>query len=115
METVGLVELRVATKYSAERGKPPRWARARWEGRSMSRGLGAGRSPVLARSRGFVQGAGDLIDEAGLESLAVSSVLDRTRLSRRAFWATRAEDAAAALREFCLRAVRAEPDRSSGR
>jgi AcrR family transcriptional regulator len=48
--------------------------------------LGSGRERVLARSRRFVQAAGELIAESGFEGLTVRAVLDRTRLSRRAFY-----------------------------
>jgi AcrR family transcriptional regulator len=41
---------------------------------------------VLARSRRFVRAAGQHLAEGGFEGLTVRSVLDRTRLSRRAFY-----------------------------
>jgi AcrR family transcriptional regulator len=58
----------------------------RWEERSVSRALGAGRERVLARSRRFVAAAREILAEAGFEGLTVRAVLDRTRLSRRAFY-----------------------------
>jgi AcrR family transcriptional regulator len=57
-----------------------------WEERSVSRVLGSGRERVLARSRRFVRAAAELLAETGFEGLTVRSVLDRTRLSRRAFY-----------------------------
>jgi len=63
-----------------------RRAPARWEERSVSRVLSAGRERVLARSRRFVRAARELLAEGGLEGLTVRSVLDRTQLSRRAFY-----------------------------
>lgn len=59
---------------------------ARWEERSVSRVLRSGRERVLARSRRLVQAAGELVAEGGFEGLTVRAVLDRTRLSRRAFY-----------------------------
>jgi AcrR family transcriptional regulator len=59
---------------------------ARWEERSVSRVLSAGRERVLARSRRFVRAAGQILAESGYEALTVRAVLDRTALSRRAFY-----------------------------
>jgi len=59
---------------------------ARWEERSVSRVVSAGRERVLARSRRFVRAAQQILAEPGGEGLTVRSVLDRTRLSRRAFY-----------------------------
>jgi AcrR family transcriptional regulator len=59
---------------------------ARWEERSVSRVLRSGGERVLARSRRLVNAARDLLAESGYEGLTVRSVLDRTRLSRRAFY-----------------------------
>jgi AcrR family transcriptional regulator len=57
-----------------------------WEERSVSRVLRSGRERVLARSRRLVQAAGELIAEGGFEGLTLRALLDRTRLSRRAFY-----------------------------
>jgi AcrR family transcriptional regulator len=65
---------------------PAARAEAGWEERSVSRVLRAGRERVLARSRRFVRAALELLAEDGLEGLTVRSVLDRTGLSRRAFY-----------------------------
>jgi len=59
---------------------------ARWEERSVSRVVNAGRERVLARSRKLVRAAQEILAAAGVEGLTVRSVLDRTRLSRRAFY-----------------------------
>ena len=69
-----------AAEQSVSRGP------ARWEERSVSRVLSAGRERVLARSRRFVRAALELLAEGGLEALTVRSVLDRAGLSRRAFY-----------------------------
>src|SRR5262245_55845843 len=57
-----------------------------WEERSVSRVLRSGRERVLARSRRFVRAARELLAEGGFEALTLRSVLERTRLSRRAFY-----------------------------
>lgn len=62
--------------------RPP----AGWEERSVSRVLSAGRERVLARSRRFVRAAAELLAADGFEGLTVRAVLERTRLSRRAFY-----------------------------
>lgn len=64
--------------------RPP--ARASWEERSASRVLAAGGDRVLARSHRLVQAAGELIARDGFEGLTLRAVLDRARLSRRAFY-----------------------------
>jgi AcrR family transcriptional regulator len=66
--------------------RPAPGAPARWEERSVSRVLRSGRERVLARSRRLVQAAGELVAEGGFEGLTLRAVLDRTRLSRRAFY-----------------------------
>lgn len=59
---------------------------AGWEQRSVSRVLEAGRERVLARSRRFVDAAVELIASEGFEGLTLRAVLERTGLSRRAFY-----------------------------
>lgn len=57
-----------------------------WEERSASRVLESGRGRVLARSHRFVQAAEELIAREGVEGLTLRAVLERARLSRRAFY-----------------------------
>jgi AcrR family transcriptional regulator len=76
----------VARRTTQKVAKAAPRAPARWEERSVSRVLRSGRERVLARSRRLVQAAGELISESGFEGLTVRAVLDRTRLSRRAFY-----------------------------
>ena len=59
---------------------------AHWEERSVRRVPEAGREEVLERSRKIVAAACDLLEEEGLEGLTVRAVLNRTGLSRRAFY-----------------------------
>lgn len=59
---------------------------AHWEERSVRRVPEAGREEVLERSRKIVEAACDLLEEEGLEGLTVRAVLNRTGLSRRAFY-----------------------------
>ena len=59
---------------------------AHWEERSARRVPDAGREQVLGRSRKIVEAAYDLLEEEGLEGLTVRAVLNRTGLSRRAFY-----------------------------
>ena len=59
---------------------------AHWEQRSAKRVLDAGRDQVLERSRKIVEAAYDLLDEEGLEGLTIRAVLNKTGLSRRAFY-----------------------------
>jgi len=59
---------------------------AHWEERSAKRVLDAGRDQILERSRKIVEAAYDLLEEEGLEGLTVRAVLNRTGLSRRAFY-----------------------------
>jgi AcrR family transcriptional regulator len=58
----------------------------RWEERSQNRVLEAGRDQILDRSRRLVEAAYELLDEVGLEGLTIRAVLEKTRLSRRAFY-----------------------------
>jgi AcrR family transcriptional regulator len=58
----------------------------RWEERSTRRVLKARRDPLLERSRSLVEAAYDLLEEAGLDGLTIRTVLERTGLSRRAFY-----------------------------
>ena len=59
---------------------------ARREERSASQVLETGRDPILERSRKMVEAAYELLEEQGLEGLTIRSVLNRTGLSRRAFY-----------------------------
>jgi AcrR family transcriptional regulator len=58
----------------------------RWEERSQNRVLEVGRDQILDRSRRIVEAAYDLLDEEGLAGLTIRAVLERTGLSRRAFY-----------------------------
>jgi AcrR family transcriptional regulator len=59
---------------------------ARWEERSANRVLETGRDQILERSRKIVEAAYELLEEAGLEGLTIRAVLNKTGLSRRAFY-----------------------------
>lgn len=59
---------------------------ARWEERSANRVLETGRDQILERSRKIVEAAYDLLGDAGLEGLTIRAVLNKTGLSRRAFY-----------------------------
>jgi len=59
---------------------------ARWEERSAQRVLEASRDQLLERSRNIVDAAYELLEVAGLEGLTIRAVLNRTGLSRRAFY-----------------------------
>jgi len=61
-------------------------APARWEQRSTDRVIEAGRDQLLERSRKMVDAAYELLDRDGLEGLTIRAVLNKTRLSRRAFY-----------------------------
>lgn len=61
-------------------------APARWEERSTSRVLEVGRDQLLKRSRQIVEAAYDLLENEGLEGLTIRAVLNKTGLSRRAFY-----------------------------
>jgi len=58
----------------------------RWEERSTVRVLEAGREQILKRSRRIVEAAYELLGTAGLEGLTIRAVLQKTGLSRRAFY-----------------------------
>jgi AcrR family transcriptional regulator len=58
----------------------------RWEERSRDRVLEVSRDQILERSRRIVEAAYALLDEEGLEGLTIRAVLERTGLSRRAFY-----------------------------
>ena len=60
--------------------------RSSWEERSASRVLETGPARVLERSHRFVQAAQELIAQDGFEGLTLRALLDRARLSRRAFY-----------------------------
>jgi AcrR family transcriptional regulator len=64
----------------------PRERRSRWEQRSATRVLEAGRAQILARSRRIVEAAYALLEEGELEELTIRAVLTKTGLSRRAFY-----------------------------
>jgi AcrR family transcriptional regulator len=57
-----------------------------WEERSASRVLDTSRDQILERSRKIVEAAYELLEEEGLEGLTIRAVLNRTKLSRRAFY-----------------------------
>ncbi len=59
---------------------------AHWEERSVQRVLESGRDQLLDRSRKIVEAAYDLLEEGGLEGLTIRAVLNKTGLSRRAFY-----------------------------
>ncbi len=59
---------------------------SRWEARSAVRVLAVRPQGVLERSRRIVEAAYALLADEGLEGLTIRAVLDRTRLSRRAFY-----------------------------
>jgi AcrR family transcriptional regulator len=59
---------------------------ARWEERSTNRVLEAGRDQILKRSRQIVDAAYELLQQEGLEGLTIRAVLNKTGLSRRAFY-----------------------------
>lgn len=59
---------------------------ARWEARSAQRVVDANRDQILERSRRIVEAAYELLAESGLEGLTIRAVLQRTGLSRRAFY-----------------------------
>jgi AcrR family transcriptional regulator len=59
---------------------------ARWEERATSRVLAARRDQILERSRHLVEAAHELWEEEGLDGLTIRAVLDKTGLSRRAFY-----------------------------
>jgi AcrR family transcriptional regulator len=61
-------------------------APAPWEERSRNRVLKIGGDQILERSRRIVEAAYDLLDEEGLEGLTIRAVLEKTGLSRRAFY-----------------------------
>jgi AcrR family transcriptional regulator len=61
-------------------------APAHWEERSTNRVLEAGRDQILKRSRQIVDAAYELLENEGLEGLTIRAVLNRTGLSRRAFY-----------------------------
>ncbi len=59
---------------------------AHWEERSAQRVLESGRDQILERSRKIVEAAYDLLEDEGLEGLTIRAVLNKTALSRRAFY-----------------------------
>ena len=58
----------------------------RWEERSAQRVLDSSRDQILERSRRIVEAAYDLLEDEGLEGLTIRAVLNKTGLSRRAFY-----------------------------
>ena len=61
-------------------------ARPRWEQRSAARVLESTGDRVLERSRRLVRAAAELLAENGLDGITLRAVLDRSGLSRRAFY-----------------------------
>jgi AcrR family transcriptional regulator len=61
-------------------------APASWEERSRNRVIRIGGDQILERSRRIVEAAYDLVNEEGLEGLTIRAVLEKTALSRRAFY-----------------------------
>jgi AcrR family transcriptional regulator len=59
---------------------------AHWEERSTNRVLEVGRDQLLKRSRQIVDAAYELLEQEGLEGLTIRAVLNKTGLSRRAFY-----------------------------
>lgn len=59
---------------------------ARWEERSTNRVLESRRDQILERSRQIVEAAYELLEEEGLQGLTIRAVLEKTGLSRRAFY-----------------------------
>lgn len=59
---------------------------AQWEDRTAQRVMEGGRDQILERSRRIVAAAYQLLEESGLEGLTIRAVLDKTGLSRRAFY-----------------------------
>jgi len=59
---------------------------ARWAERRRSRGTVTGAEQTLERSRSIVAAAYVLLDKEGLEGLTIRAVLEKTGLSRRAFY-----------------------------
>ncbi len=57
-----------------------------WEERSARRVLETGRDQILDRSRRIVDAAYELLKDGGLDGLTIRAVLNRTGLSRRAFY-----------------------------
>jgi AcrR family transcriptional regulator len=86
VETDVLDRSPMASRTAQPAARPAASAPAGWEERSVSRVLRSGRERVLARSRRLVQAAGELIAEGGFEGLTLRALLERTRLSRRAFY-----------------------------
>ena len=66
--------------------KAPVDAPTHWEERSVSRVVEVGREQLLERSRKIVDAAYELLEEEGLEGLTIRAVLNKTGLSRRAFY-----------------------------
>lgn len=71
------------TVASAEIDRPD--SATGWEERSIRRVVDAGREQLLERSRRIVEAAYELADQ-GLEELTIRAVLNKTGLSRRAFY-----------------------------
>lgn len=61
-------------------------ALTRWETRSAGRVVELGRDQILERSRRIVAAADELLAAEGLEALTIRAVLQKTGLSRRAFY-----------------------------
>jgi len=72
--------MKTGTMASKDAAPPP------WEERSRNRVLLIGGDQILERSRRIVEAAYDLMNEEGLEGLTIRAVLEKTGLSRRAFY-----------------------------
>ena len=59
---------------------------AQWEDRTAQRVMEGSREQILERSRRIVEAAYELLEEDGLEGLTIRAVLNKTGLSRRAFY-----------------------------
>ncbi len=70
----------------AKAAEAPTADAARWERRSADRVLEGSRERVLERSRRIVRAASELVAEQGFEAVTLRAVLERTGLSRRAFY-----------------------------
>lgn len=74
------------SKSAGSLTEPPGDSLSHWEERSAHRVLESGRDQILERSRKIVDAAYELLDEEGLDGLTIRAVLEKTGLSRRAFY-----------------------------
>lgn len=75
-----------STESDQTRSSEPLEAPARWEERTTHRVLEVGRDQILKRSRQIVDAAYELLEKDGLGGLTIRAVLNKTGLSRRAFY-----------------------------